>query len=240
MKLSDNAFQEFTDSIVTARDDRDFERIAARVAARLGFRWFAYLKIVDGAPKLISSYPKSWTSRYFDLHYERLDPVIQRARLDHDLFGWTSGTAMPQGTKEQRRFFEEAASFGIRGGVTIPLRGGFGGIAAFTLATDDRGLCPERLITNSNDVLHLIALYFHTHLAVRQSRQAPLAAPVLSPRERQCIAWAARGKTASDTAVLMGISPRTVAFHLENARHKLDATSIAQCVAEALRRRLLT
>jgi LuxR family transcriptional activator of conjugal transfer of Ti plasmids len=147
---------------------------------------------------------------------------------------------MPQGTKEQRRFFEEAASFGIQGGVTIPIHGGFGGIAAFTLATDDRSLCPERLVTSSRDVLHLIGLYFHAHLAARQSRQTPLADPVLSPRERQCIAWAARGKTASDTAVLMGISPRTVAFHLENARHKLDATSIAQCVAEALRRRLLT
>jgi LuxR family transcriptional regulator, activator of conjugal transfer of Ti plasmids len=240
MKRSDDAFQELVDSIVTAHDDRDFERIAARAAARLGFRWFAYLKIVDGAPKLISSYPKSWTSRYFDLHYERLDPIVQRARLDHDLFGWTSGMAVPQGTKEQRRFFEEAASFGIQGGVTIPIRGGFGGMAAFTLASDDRGLRPEHLITSSRDVLHLIGLYFHAHLAARQSRQTPLADPVLSPRERQCIAWAARGKTASDTAVLMGISPRTVAFHLENARRKLDATSIAQCVAEALRRRLLT
>jgi LuxR family transcriptional activator of conjugal transfer of Ti plasmids len=240
MKRSDDAFQEFVDSIVTARDDQDFERVAARAAARLGFRWFAYLKIVDGAPKLISSYPKSWTSRYFDLHYERLDPVVQRARLDHDLFGWTSGVAVPQGTKEQRRFFEEAASFGIQGGVTIPIRGGFGGIAAFTLASDDRGLRPERLIAHSKDVLHLVGLYFHAHLAARQSRQAPLADPVLSPRERQCIAWSARGKTASDTAVLMGISPRTVTFHLENARRKLDAASIAQCVAEALRRRLLT
>ena len=52
------------------------------------------MKIVDGAPKLISSYPKSWTSRYFDLHYERLDPIVQRARLDHDLFGWTSGVVI--------------------------------------------------------------------------------------------------------------------------------------------------
>jgi LuxR family transcriptional activator of conjugal transfer of Ti plasmids len=36
--------------------------------------------------------------------------------------------------------------------------------------------------------------------------------------------------------VLVEIAPRTVAFHLENARHKLSAASIAQCVAEALRR----
>lgn len=240
MRRLDNTFQEFVDSIQTARDDGEFERTAARSAARLGFRWFAYLRILDGAPKLISSYPKSWTSRYFDLHYERLDPVVQRARLDHDVFGW-SGTAAPPGTKDQRRLFEEAASFGIQKGVTIPIRADFGGVAAFTLASDDRSLHPERLIASSKDMLRLVGVYFHVYLAARQlTGQAPAASPLLSQRERQCLAWAARGKTTSDTAVLLGISPRTVAFHLDNTRRKLDATSIAQCVAEAIRRRLLT
>lgn len=156
MKRLDRVFQDFVDAIELARNDVEFERTAARTTVFLGFRWFAYLRIVEGAPKLISCYPRSWSSRYFDLHYQQLDPVIRRARLDHDLFGWASGAAAPGGTKDQRRFFEEAVSFGIR------------------------------------------------------------------------------------CALLLGISPRTVAFHLENAKRKLDATSIAQCVAEAIRRRLLT
>jgi LuxR family transcriptional activator of conjugal transfer of Ti plasmids len=49
----------------------------------------------------------------------------------------------------------------------------------------------------------------------------------------------AQGKTIADTAVLVKIAPRTVVFHLENARRKLCAVSTAQCVAEALRRGLL-
>ncbi|MBR0834254.1 autoinducer binding domain-containing protein [Bradyrhizobium manausense] len=49
----------------TARDDREFERIASRTAHALGFRWFAYLQMAEGPPQLISSYPTSWTSRYF-------------------------------------------------------------------------------------------------------------------------------------------------------------------------------
>ena len=241
MKRLDRAFQDFVESIELARDDVEFERTAARTALRLGFRWFAYLRIVEGAPKLISSYPRSWTSRYFDLHYQQLDPVIRRARLDHDLFGWTSGAAVPPGTKDQRRFFEEAVSFGIRGGVTIPIRGGFGRVAAFTLASDDRGLHPERLMANSKHMLRLIGLHFHTHLAARQLiAEGPAVNPVLRQRERQCLAWASRGKTVSESAMLLGISPRTVTFHLENAKRKLDATSIAQAVAEAIRRRLLT
>ncbi|WP_314964018.1 helix-turn-helix domain-containing protein, partial [Bradyrhizobium cosmicum] len=59
-------------------------------------------------------------------------------------------------------------------------------------------------------------------------------------RERQCLAWTAQGKTVADIAVLVQIAPRTVLFHLENARRKLGTASIAQCVAEALRRGLLS
>jgi LuxR family transcriptional activator of conjugal transfer of Ti plasmids len=61
----------------------------------------------------------------------------------------------------------------------------------------------------------------------------------LTQRERQCLMWASRGKTAADIAVLAEITPRTASFHLDNARRKLGAVSIAQCVAEALRQGLL-
>lgn len=236
----ERSFQEFVDAIQTANDDDSFERVATRVTQRLGFRWFAYLRIVEDAPKLISSYPKTWTSRYFDLHYEQLDPVVRRARLEHDVFSWGSGAPKPAGTREQRKFLEEATSFGIESGITVPIRGGFGRTAAFTLATDDRAMRPEQLIAKSKDVVQLVGLYFHTHVAARLGAVCDQdAGEGLTQRERQCLAWAARGKTVADTAILVGIAPRTVVFHLENARRKLEATSIAQCVAEALRRRLL-
>jgi LuxR family transcriptional activator of conjugal transfer of Ti plasmids len=242
MRSIEHSLQEFVDAIQTAWNDDDFKRLATRVTQRLGFRWFAYLRIVEDAPKLISSYPKSWTSRYFELHYEQLDPVIRRARFEYDLFRWGSGASMTSGSsREQRKFFEEAMTFGIESGITVPIRGGFGRMAAFTLATDDRAMRTERLVAKSKDVVQLVGLYFHAHVAARLGAESdpPDADSVLTQRERQCLAWAARGKTVADTAILIAIAPRTVVFHLDNARRKLRATSIAQCVAEALRRRLL-
>lgn len=88
MKEAESVFEEFIDAISAAEDDDSFEQVASRAAKRLGFRWYAYLCLSNGAPKLISSYPKTWTSRYFDLAYQHLDPVVQRARLEHDLFKW--------------------------------------------------------------------------------------------------------------------------------------------------------
>ncbi|MCK1479507.1 autoinducer binding domain-containing protein [Bradyrhizobium sp. 197] len=243
MNLVENSFQEFVDAIQTAADANAFERIAARLAQKLGFQRFAYLRLTDEAPMLISSYPKSWTSRYFHLGYQQLDPVVLRARVERDLFSWGGAACAPAGSRAQRQFFDEATTFGIRSGITVPIRGGFGRMAAFTLATDDRKTDLDRLAGECRDIIHQAGLYFHVHVAARLdaafvTRQ--LTRSELSQRERQCLAWTAQGKTVADIAVLVAIAPRTVVFHLENARRKLGAASIAQCVAIALRRGLLS
>jgi LuxR family transcriptional activator of conjugal transfer of Ti plasmids len=242
MNSVENTFQEFIDAIETAIDADAFERVANRVTQRLGFQRFAYLRLTGEAPMLISSYPKSWTSRYFQLGYQQLDPVVHRARLEHSLFSWGGDASPPAGNREQRRFFDEARTFGIRSGITVPIRAGFGRMAAFTLATGDRDVYPERLVADWKDVVQLVGLYFHTYVAVRLVLPCAgqPAGSELTQRERQCLAWTAQGKTVADIAVLVEISPRTVVFHLENARRKLGAASIAQCVAEALRRGLLS
>jgi LuxR family transcriptional activator of conjugal transfer of Ti plasmids len=241
MKSAEHTFQEFVDAVHTADNEAEFERVATRLTRHLGFRWFAYLRLMDYAPVLISSYPKSWTDRYFDLGYQRLDPVVQRARRERGLFSWGGTAPRPIGTREQRRFFDEAMTFGISSGITVPISGGFGRMAAFTLATDEPIARAERLLADSRDVVHLTGLYFHTHATVKlgQNSDPPAGTAILTQRERQCLAWAAQGKTVADTAVLAEIAPRTVVFHLENARRKLGAASITQCVAEALRRGLL-
>ncbi|WP_454634475.1 response regulator transcription factor [Bradyrhizobium cenepequi] len=100
---------------------------------------------------------------------------------------------------------------------------------------------PERVLAGSGDIVQLVGIYFHTHLSERTiaTSVAVEDAATLSQRERQCLAWAARGKTLAEAAVLMDITPRTVAFHLENARRKLGAVTIAHAVAQAVRRGLL-
>jgi LuxR family transcriptional activator of conjugal transfer of Ti plasmids len=240
MKSAERAFQEFVDAIQTADDELGFERVAKRVTDRFGFRWFAYLRLTEDAPTLISSYPKSWTNRYFDLGYQKLDPVVRRARHESDLFAWGGAAPKAAGTREQRRFFDEAMTFGIKSGVTVPIRGGFGRMAAFTMATDEPTAPTRQLTVECKDVLQLVGLYFHTHLTTKlRTSERSEAKIILTQREGQCLAWTARGKTVADISVLVGIAPRTVVFHLEKARQKLHASSIAQCVAEAMRRGLL-
>jgi DNA-binding CsgD family transcriptional regulator len=64
--------------------------------------------------------------------------------------------------------------------------------------------------------------------------------PDLTPRERDCLSWAAQGMTYQEIAGALDVSPRTVEQHLASARSKLGAYSTAQAVAIATRRHIIT
>ncbi|WP_310015499.1 response regulator transcription factor [Aeromonas salmonicida] len=61
----------------------------------------------------------------------------------------------------------------------------------------------------------------------------PLRVP-LSLRELEVCLWAAEGKQVSDIAQILGITPRTVAFHLERIIEKLGVSSKSQAISWAL------
>ena len=58
---------------------------------------------------------------------------------------------------------------------------------------------------------------------------------VLSDRERDILAWAAEGKSSWEIATILGVSERTVNWHVEQSKKKLDAVTRTQAVIKALR-----
>lgn len=57
---------------------------------------------------------------------------------------------------------------------------------------------------------------------------------MLTPRERECLTWAARGKTAEECALILGRSPETGRIHLKHAIRKMNAANTTHAVAKAL------
>jgi len=54
----------------------------------------------------------------------------------------------------------------------------------------------------------------------------------LSPRESECLRWISDGKTDSEAGKILHISPRTVRFHINNAKVKLGVSTRIQAVAK--------
>jgi len=62
----------------------------------------------------------------------------------------------------------------------------------------------------------------------------------LTDRETEALTWSARGKTSDEIAVILGLSRRTVDFHLDNARAKLGVATRIEAVATAVAAQLIT
>ncbi len=62
---------------------------------------------------------------------------------------------------------------------------------------------------------------------------------VVSTRERDCLQWAAKGKTSWEMSQILGISESTIIYHLRNATKKLDAANRMHAVAKALKAELI-
>lgn len=61
----------------------------------------------------------------------------------------------------------------------------------------------------------------------------------LGKREVETLTWAARGKTSAEIAQILGLSKRTVDFHIENARGKLGVATRMQAVLKAANEQLI-
>jgi DNA-binding response OmpR family regulator len=55
----------------------------------------------------------------------------------------------------------------------------------------------------------------------------------LTEREVETLTWAARGKTSAEIAQILGLTKRTVDFHIDNARIKLNTTTRMHAAVKA-------
>ena len=61
----------------------------------------------------------------------------------------------------------------------------------------------------------------------------------LNDREVEVLTWVARGKTSAEIAQIVGLTKRTVDFHIDNARTKLGAATRTEAVIKANSGRLI-
>ncbi|WP_052120874.1 helix-turn-helix transcriptional regulator [Inquilinus limosus] len=232
----DQIFRDFILYLPTVHSRQAIHDLLERTIHGYGLRHYAYVSFPSGEadrPLMLTTYPDSWVERYGEQRYDRVDPVIARAVGTMLPFAWTLDTLAQPSTRRLRAFLDDAAEAGIRRGVTIPIHDRQGRASSLTLA--EFGMEPDfqRCIDRHQHALHLVALHLHARLR-QDERPEPQARPTLTPREIDCLQWAAKGKSASDIAEIMRISRRTVVFHTENAKQKFGVATLSQAIARGL------
>lgn len=206
---------------------------------------FTFNRVIGGLAKLSStgafegftnvlnvSYPEEWIRLYWQRGYFEVDPVLQAALRQRGTQHWDS-TYKSASSDKQREFIAAAKEFGLADGITTGTTDTACGLGTFcSFASAGR--------VDAKRYMPLVEyLGYHIHLALL--RTAPKSSQAVAPcvkeltlRQMTVLNWVRQGKTNWEIAKIMGVTERTIRFHVESIFSKLDVTSRSHAVATAI------
>ncbi len=184
--------------------------------------------------RTLSAYPNEWQQRYQQANYFDHDLTVNHCRTKSTPLLWLDPAT--ELDKKNKKIFAEASEFGIVSGITFPYHGVSSefGLLSGTVSEDFEHSSLDSIVTQHS--LYLLgAALFDLHNQDKDNAYVD----ILTAREKECLRWAAEGKTAWEMSVILSISERTACFHLDNAKKKLNSVTRTGAVSKALLHSLL-
>jgi DNA-binding CsgD family transcriptional regulator len=199
---------------------------------------YSFVDVRDAkASRVWTSLPGSWTDRYMDESYQRVDPFYRYCCRTFapictgpeylDTHGYLA--------EQERKVILEGGETGFRSGFSAPVRliGGikFGG---WNFGSRFKRSELEASLKEHGDELRLAAFCIHEHAERLSQTESEPNFGRLSPRERECLLWLSRGLRTAAIADRLGIAQVTVDLHFRGARRKLGAATREEALAKAI------
>jgi len=226
--------------INAAESPQELHSACVSLCRLTGFDYFCYAVHAgqqSSAPTVavLSGLPDRWWRHYQEQNLLQIDPTVQHCRNSLLPLDWRQLLRQARRNKQLQGFLAEGRSCGLRCGISLPVHAPEGETGMLALASSGSYQSFSR---HRERVLPLlVSCAPHLHQSFRRLVSLPRPTMIDAPitkREQECLQWAAEGKTAWETALILGISERTVTFHLQNASRKLAANTGQQAVARAV------
>lgn len=206
-----------------------------------GFQYMLVLKGKHSALETVSGrmlyndMPDGFAEAFDNLGFSKHNPLISHALKEARPYSAAEIWALKSLTVHQRRALAQInLALNVLDGLMIPIRNENTLEGIVLLGGQKPEMAP---IVRST--LHLLAYCAFEHVIQLETSPRRNAVGLLSPREVECLSWAAAGKTDAEIGRILSISPRTTRFHIENAKKKLGVATRVQAVAEAMKRRAI-
>jgi LuxR family transcriptional regulator, activator of conjugal transfer of Ti plasmids len=188
------------------------------------------------APRVLFGWNMSdWVGHYTEARLSRYDPTIQAVFTSPSAFSWAE-IEERHPDKSSRTVFDQARSFGAKGGLVVPVHGPQGEVLAVTLVSEQYSEFDHQ----SRMTMQVASTIFASRgLALVEIERETSTDPSLTRREIQCVYWVNEGKTDWEIGRILDISEDTVAFHLKNVKTKLNVTRRSQIPIQAWLRGVL-
>jgi len=230
------------DAMERARTSIELRAEMERFSREMGFEHFAYALTIN-APSLksqqyvINGFPAPWVERYVSGKYFKVDPLVRHAEKSTFPAIW-SDQMFHDGKSAE--FWDEARSYGLDAGLSFSVHEQPGVTGIFSLARDRiidlHGMDLAALIGRAQ---MFASLLHHAVVRIELPNLLPEQNATLTVREKECMKWAAEGKTAWEIGQILSISERTAVFHVNNVVQKLGAANKTQAIVRAVALRLL-
>jgi LuxR family transcriptional regulator len=200
----------------------------------LGFEYCSYvlrtaLPVPNPAVTWATTYPQSWVDHYFRNQYLEIDPVLEQISKNPLPVVWTDPLMA-----SKPDFWEDARAYGIRHGWGLATYGKGAMVGMLSLARSHDSVTDRELADTEMRLVWLSHLVQGLIVGIEMQNLALQGDVELTHREREVLRWSAAGKTAEEIGFILGISVRTVTFHVTSSLSKLNVINKTQAVATAL------
>ncbi|GGI52873.1 helix-turn-helix transcriptional regulator [Oxalicibacterium solurbis] len=209
-----------------------------RLLPRFGYCRFMQFILFTQADGKILSHAHGTLEPSFDVIFRessasRRDPNSIHANGTNVPIEWTIEQMCIKGNS---RLYDALMSAGIHGGISICSRS-----AQAVSRIDFYREKPATASMAEQADLLMLASYTHQSAEYLLRQQVcgkavgdKTSASALSEREVECLGWSANGKTSAEIGMILGISQRTVYFHLRSVSSKLGVYGTRHAISKAV------
>ncbi|WP_372395152.1 autoinducer binding domain-containing protein (plasmid) [Azospirillum sp. HJ39] len=215
-----------------AGDDTDEDALFRRfesAATELGYPFYAFGALwgdpdaikLNPAPAVRLNYPGEWVAHYFAAGYDKIDPVVLVSPYAQTSVTWAELRSY------RPEFFDDAATYGLRSGIAIPLRAIQGCYVLCVASGDDRPIRPKERARLEVFAHGLFAAY-------QRLRQLPAQDHGLTANTVEVIRLSMAGLSTAEICNRLKLTMDGVHWCLKDARKKLKCANTAQVYLKAI------
>jgi LuxR family transcriptional regulator, quorum-sensing system regulator CciR len=209
----------------------------AGVTVAMGFTYFSLMHHIHPSrwkrnAIALHNCPEEWAFVYADKRLYANDPILHACSQTNVGFVWDDLPDLIEMTERRQKVLRLFHDAGVGSGVTIPAHVPGEPMGSCTFATRQGQPFPVDNILAAQ--LAGAFAFQSARRIVGLIRDDATAARPLTPRQRDCLIWAMRGKTDSEIAQILGLSAETVTQHINMARDRYGVAKRMQLAIRAI------
>ena len=214
-----------------------------------GFAYWTHLRkpsesLVGSDVYMLSRGPahlKAFEALYFSRNFYKDDPLLRAAAKFDRPFTTEEARSGDEPNRRQRWLYSLEKRFDFKYDINLPVHTPLRCqvINAYCIGVDPD--TPEKIAAATPEVAHMARAFAASIIDfVFLEGEDETAHVKLTRRQQECLTWMAKGRANGEIADILGVSERTVKFHIAELSKTLNAANRTEAVAIAARQGWIT